>query len=243
MTSYRDLGSPVSARGAAPGTSPVDTSVFDVRSDCSVYDALNAIMFAGLHRGWPRRPTTSLKLGGSQSARRRDRHWRPRDRSCESCRPDGEVIGVDFSEKMLELRARQSRRAADGRLTAPGRRSPIPRRAHARPNESSAEELAPSSLAALGRGALRTRSSARPSLGSATERPTSSSRSLMSEEMTRWQPTPAHRQRTPATVSPGWASPWPACEPQPSARPPTSGPDCAWGRGDTAGAGAVPVGG
>jgi demethylmenaquinone methyltransferase / 2-methoxy-6-polyprenyl-1,4-benzoquinol methylase len=78
-----------------------------------VYDRMNGVMTAGLHHAWRRRAAdlAALEPGG----RALDVATGTGDLALELARrvaPDGEVIGTDFSERMLEL-AREKAGAAD----------------------------------------------------------------------------------------------------------------------------------
>ncbi len=71
-----------------------------------VYDRMNGVMTAGLHHSWRRRAAdlAALEPGG----RALDVATGTGDLALELVRrvaPDGEVIGTDFSERMLELAA------------------------------------------------------------------------------------------------------------------------------------------
>jgi demethylmenaquinone methyltransferase / 2-methoxy-6-polyprenyl-1,4-benzoquinol methylase len=71
-----------------------------------VYDRMNGVMTAGLHHAWRRRAAdlAALEPGG----RALDVATGTGDLALELVRrvaPDGEVIGTDFSERMLELAA------------------------------------------------------------------------------------------------------------------------------------------
>jgi demethylmenaquinone methyltransferase/2-methoxy-6-polyprenyl-1,4-benzoquinol methylase len=69
-----------------------------------LYDRMNTIMTAGLHHQWRRRAADLAAVG--PGARALDVATGTGDLAFELARrvaPDGEVIGTDFSEKMLEL--------------------------------------------------------------------------------------------------------------------------------------------
>jgi demethylmenaquinone methyltransferase / 2-methoxy-6-polyprenyl-1,4-benzoquinol methylase len=69
-----------------------------------LYDRMNTVMTAGLHHQWRRRATELAALG--PGGRALDVATGTGDLALELARavaPDGEVIGVDFSERMLEL--------------------------------------------------------------------------------------------------------------------------------------------
>jgi demethylmenaquinone methyltransferase / 2-methoxy-6-polyprenyl-1,4-benzoquinol methylase len=79
-----------------------------------LYDRMNTVMTAGLHHEWRRRATQLAAL--SPGGRALDVATGTGDLALElagAVTPGGEVIGVDFSERMLELaRAKASARAA-----------------------------------------------------------------------------------------------------------------------------------
>src|SRR3954453_2327603 len=69
-----------------------------------VYDLMNSVMTAGLHHRWRQRAAEAAAL--SPGARAPDVATGPGDLAVELKRrvgPSGEVIGSDFSERMLEL--------------------------------------------------------------------------------------------------------------------------------------------
>jgi demethylmenaquinone methyltransferase/2-methoxy-6-polyprenyl-1,4-benzoquinol methylase len=69
-----------------------------------LYDRMNSVMTAGLHHAWRRRAADLAEL--SPGARALDVATGTGDLALELANrvaPGGEVIGVDFSEKMLEL--------------------------------------------------------------------------------------------------------------------------------------------
>ena len=88
-----------------------------------VYDLLNTAMTAGLHHRWRARAADLARVGpGVARARRGDRAratWR--SSSPGASRPDGEVVGSDFSEGML-ARAREKAAARDAPRRAPALR-------------------------------------------------------------------------------------------------------------------------
>jgi demethylmenaquinone methyltransferase/2-methoxy-6-polyprenyl-1,4-benzoquinol methylase len=78
-----------------------------------VYDRMNGVMTAGLHHQWRRRAAdlASVPPGG----RALDVATGTGDLALELARrvaPDGEVVGIDFSERMLELARAKARVAA-----------------------------------------------------------------------------------------------------------------------------------
>jgi demethylmenaquinone methyltransferase / 2-methoxy-6-polyprenyl-1,4-benzoquinol methylase len=90
--------------GAVPGTLE-ETQVramFD--RIAGIYDRLNTVMTAGLHHAWRRRAADLAAVGPGD--RVLDVATGTGDLALELSRrvaPDGEVIGVDFSERMLSL--------------------------------------------------------------------------------------------------------------------------------------------
>jgi demethylmenaquinone methyltransferase/2-methoxy-6-polyprenyl-1,4-benzoquinol methylase len=78
-----------------------------------LYDRMNSVMTAGLHHGWRRRAADLAEL--SPGGRALDVATGTGDLALELAgrvAPGGDVIGVDFSEKMLELaRAKAGGRA------------------------------------------------------------------------------------------------------------------------------------
>jgi demethylmenaquinone methyltransferase / 2-methoxy-6-polyprenyl-1,4-benzoquinol methylase len=69
-----------------------------------LYDRMNSVMTAGLHHQWRRRAADLAAL--SPGARALDVATGTGDLALELATrvgPDGEVVGIDFSEKMLEL--------------------------------------------------------------------------------------------------------------------------------------------
>src|ERR1700748_3527848 len=69
-----------------------------------LYDRMNTVMTAGLHHEWRRRATDLAEL--SPGGRALDVATGTGDLALELAtrvRPGGEVVGVDFSERMLEL--------------------------------------------------------------------------------------------------------------------------------------------
>src|SRR5215213_8154925 len=98
---------PASAGGARSGTlsEPQVQAMFD--RIASVYDLMNSVMTAGLHHRWRQRAADMAALGPGDRAL--DVATGTGDLAVELKRrvgDDGEVIGSDFSERMLEL-ARQ----------------------------------------------------------------------------------------------------------------------------------------
>jgi demethylmenaquinone methyltransferase/2-methoxy-6-polyprenyl-1,4-benzoquinol methylase len=69
-----------------------------------IYDRLNTVMTAGLHHQWRRRAADLAGLGAGDKAL--DVATGTGDLALELARrvaPDGEVVGIDFAERMLEL--------------------------------------------------------------------------------------------------------------------------------------------
>jgi demethylmenaquinone methyltransferase/2-methoxy-6-polyprenyl-1,4-benzoquinol methylase len=92
----------VSATGAAtPGTLP-ETQVramFD--RIAGVYDPLNSVMTAGLHHRWRSRAADLARIG--PGSRVLDVATGTGDLAIELARRGADVVGLDFSERMLEL--------------------------------------------------------------------------------------------------------------------------------------------
>ncbi len=99
---------------AAPGTldEPQVRAMFD--RIAGLYDRMNTVMTAGLHHQWRRRATDLARL--EPGGRALDVATGTGDLAFELAArvaPGGEVVGVDFSERMLELaRAKADARAA-----------------------------------------------------------------------------------------------------------------------------------
>jgi demethylmenaquinone methyltransferase / 2-methoxy-6-polyprenyl-1,4-benzoquinol methylase len=96
--------SPTSAGGARSGTlsEPQVQAMFD--RIASVYDLMNSVMTVGLHHRWRSRAADLAAVGSGD--RVLDVATGTGDLAVELARrvgPDGEVIGSDFSEGMLEL--------------------------------------------------------------------------------------------------------------------------------------------
>ena len=82
-----------------------------------LYDRMNTVMTAGLHHEWRRRATDLAEL--APGGRALDVATGTGDLALELAMrvgPRGEVVGVDFSERMLEL----ARAKADARAASPG---------------------------------------------------------------------------------------------------------------------------
>ena len=96
--------------GARRGTleEPQVRAMFD--RIAGFYDRMNTVMTAGLHHAWRRR-AADLRARSARRprARRRDRDWRPGARARPAVGPGGEVVGTDFSERMLELARAKAR--------------------------------------------------------------------------------------------------------------------------------------
>ncbi len=95
---------PSSAGGARSGTlsEPQVQAMFD--RIASVYDLVNSVMTVGLHHAWRSRAADLAAVGAGD--RVLDVATGTGDLAIELARrvgPDGEVIGSDFSEGMLEL--------------------------------------------------------------------------------------------------------------------------------------------
>ena len=104
--------------GPAPGTleEPQVRAMFDRIS--GVYDRMNTVMTAGLHHSWRRRAADLSALAPGDRAL--DVATGTGDLAIELARrvgPGGEVVGADFSERMLELaRAKVGREPGVGPL-------------------------------------------------------------------------------------------------------------------------------
>src|SRR5947199_5225391 len=75
-----------------------------------VYDGMNTVMTAGLHHAWRRRAADLAELAPGDRAL--DVACGTGDLALELARrvgPDGEVVGIDFSSRMLELARRKAR--------------------------------------------------------------------------------------------------------------------------------------
>jgi demethylmenaquinone methyltransferase/2-methoxy-6-polyprenyl-1,4-benzoquinol methylase len=75
-----------------------------------VYDRMNTVMTAGLHHAWRRRAADLAELAPGDRAL--DVACGTGDLALELARrvgPDGEVVGIDFSSRMLELARRKAR--------------------------------------------------------------------------------------------------------------------------------------
>ncbi len=103
------------APASAPGAldEPQVRAMFD--RIAGLYDRMNTVMTAGLHHEWRRRATDLAAL--APGGRALDVATGTGDLAFELAArvaPDGEVVGVDFSERMLELaRAKAEVRAAE----------------------------------------------------------------------------------------------------------------------------------
>ncbi len=93
---------------AAPGTTPGTLQETQVRAMfdriAGIYDRLNSVMTAGLHHEWRRRAIDLAALHPGD--RVLDVATGTGDLAFEAASrvgPDGEVVGSDFSERMLEL--------------------------------------------------------------------------------------------------------------------------------------------
>src|SRR4051812_43273338 len=96
--------SPTSAGGARSGTlsEPQVQAMFD--RIASVYDLMNSVMTVGLHHRWRSRAADLAAVGPGDRAL--DVATGTGDLAVELQRrvgPSGEVVGSDFSERMLEL--------------------------------------------------------------------------------------------------------------------------------------------
>ncbi len=79
-----------------------------------VYDRMNSVMTAGLHRGWRRRAAELAAVSSGERAL--DVATGTGDLALELAarvRPGGEVVGIDFSERMLALARSKAASAAE----------------------------------------------------------------------------------------------------------------------------------
>ena len=86
-----------------------------------VYDRLNSVMTAGLHHGWRERAVELAQVG--PGSRVLDVATGTGDLAFALARaigPDGEVVGADFAEQMLEIARRKAAAGAVGPATAHG---------------------------------------------------------------------------------------------------------------------------
>jgi demethylmenaquinone methyltransferase/2-methoxy-6-polyprenyl-1,4-benzoquinol methylase len=105
----------VSAQAAGPGT--LDETEVRVMFDriAGVYDRLNSVMTAGLHHAWRRRAADLAAVGPGD--RVLDVATGTGDLAFELAgrvAPGGEVVGSDFSERMLELARTKAATARPG---------------------------------------------------------------------------------------------------------------------------------
>jgi demethylmenaquinone methyltransferase/2-methoxy-6-polyprenyl-1,4-benzoquinol methylase len=111
----------VSARSASAGAKgtldePQVQAMFD--RIAGVYDRMNSIMTAGLHHSWRRRAADLAALGPGDRAL--DVATGTGDLAIDLCArvaPGGEVIGADFSPRMLELARAKAAALGGVRLT------------------------------------------------------------------------------------------------------------------------------
>jgi len=84
-----------------------------------VYDRLNSVMTAGLHHRWRRRAVELAQVG--QGSRVLDVATGTGDLAfalAEAIGPEGEVVGADFSEQMLQIARRKAAAGSTGPHTA-----------------------------------------------------------------------------------------------------------------------------
>jgi demethylmenaquinone methyltransferase / 2-methoxy-6-polyprenyl-1,4-benzoquinol methylase len=96
----------VTSAGPAPGTLP-DTQVramFD--RIAGVYDRMNSVMTAGMHHQWRERAVDLARVG--PGSRALDVATGTGDLAIALSRRGAEVVGLDFSEGMLELARRKA---------------------------------------------------------------------------------------------------------------------------------------
>jgi demethylmenaquinone methyltransferase / 2-methoxy-6-polyprenyl-1,4-benzoquinol methylase len=134
-------GAPAGVGGSdtAPGTlaEPQVRAMFDRIS--GVYDRMNSVMTAGLHHHWRRRAADLAAVGPGDRAL--DVATGTGDLAFELARrvaPSGSVIGVDFSEGMLELACRK---AAEAQARLEAAVSPAPAEVEVRFEQANALEL------------------------------------------------------------------------------------------------------
>jgi demethylmenaquinone methyltransferase / 2-methoxy-6-polyprenyl-1,4-benzoquinol methylase len=100
-------------RGIAPGT--LQETQVEAMFDriAGIYDRLNSVMTAGLHHEWRRRAADLAAIGPGD--RVLDVATGTGDLALELARrvaPSGEVVGLDFSERMLALAREKAERTA-----------------------------------------------------------------------------------------------------------------------------------
>src|SRR5436853_2826485 len=103
---FAPAGAPGGLEAPTPGSldEPQVRAMFD--RIAGLYDRMNTVMTAGLHHHWRRRAADLAEL--SPGARALDVATGTGDLALELALrvgPQGEVIGVDFAERMLELAA------------------------------------------------------------------------------------------------------------------------------------------
>jgi demethylmenaquinone methyltransferase/2-methoxy-6-polyprenyl-1,4-benzoquinol methylase len=109
------------APGGAPSSAPGTLEESQVRAMfdriAGLYDRMNTVMTAGLHHAWRRRAADLATL--SPGARALDVATGTGDLALELASrvaPGGEVVGADFSERMLELARAKASRAGAARV-------------------------------------------------------------------------------------------------------------------------------
>jgi len=97
--------------GAAPGSGTLPESQVESMFDriAGVYDRMNSVMTAGMHHRWRERAADRAAVGAGDRAL--DVATGTGDLAIVLARrvgPEGEVVGMDFSEQMLELARRKA---------------------------------------------------------------------------------------------------------------------------------------
>ena len=143
---------PAGTGGAS--TRPQVRAMFD--RIAGLYDRMNSVMTAGLHHQWRRRAADLADARARAAARSTWPPGRAISRSSwpRASAPGGEVVGVDFSERMLELARPRRPPAASRRASACASRpatrsrSPTPTASSTPPPSASAPATSPTSSVA-----------------------------------------------------------------------------------------------